>query len=151
MINQQSESTDVIADDGPTYPPETSYSAKKRRIVVWLFVYSAALGAIYCFLPAGDRLIDGLASLPISILALSWCSADANERGRGFGKLASTTLVLFFVVAFPIYLFRTRGIRALKALFLTLLVTTGMLVCMLATNWITVSIGIAMGFWNIAE
>ena len=92
------------------------YAAKKRRVVMLLLVYSAILGILFCFLPEEDTPIDFIVTLPLLILAISWCFTDAAERDHRIGPRMRLLLILLFIVGLPIYLFQTRGIGAIKTL-----------------------------------
>lgn len=145
MTNPQFESNSASAGEIHTDRFETNTgaqsAAKKQRIIFWLFVYHAAVGFIEGLSSIDDPMLTFLFTVPIYIMVLSWCYADANERGRQLSKGESTSLILFFIVAFPIYLFRTRGIRGFQTLMLSLLVMAGMF----ATWAVTLMIGSWIG------
>jgi len=118
------------------------YAAKKRRIILMLLAYSAIYGVLCIFLPNEDSPLDFLAVLPMLILSVSWCFLDATEHDYRIGRLMVLTLVLLFIVGFPIYVFRTRGIRGFK----TLLLTTCLAAVMVACAFSTLYMGFALGW-----
>jgi len=61
--------------------------AKKRRITMLLFAYSAVFGIIVCFLPEEDIAIDFFVGLPFQILGIAWCFVDASERDHRISRL----------------------------------------------------------------
>lgn len=121
---------------------------KKRRIIILLIAYSAILGVIDCFRMEGDKGLDLVLSLPALILAITWCYWDASERGHRIGRMTKLTLILMFMVGFPIYLFQTRGWGAFKALGMTLLLFVAMFICEQAAIYLTMFVGDIAGWWE---
>ncbi|MBI5528730.1 MAG: hypothetical protein HY897_20565 [Deltaproteobacteria bacterium] len=108
---------------------------RKRRILVALVLYAAFLGVVGIlmgFLPKDARspnMISAIAVLPALILAILWCDADARHRGHKIGSVARLGLVFCFVVAFPVYVFRSRGLSGFKTLGLAMLFIAAMIGC----------------------
>ena len=86
-----------MSDEEPleTENPSLEYAATKRRIIIMLFGYSAIMGVIYCFLPSESPL-DYVITLPILVMAISWCLTDARERDLKLGRLWRLFLIFFF-------------------------------------------------------
>lgn len=91
--------------------PRQDYAAKKQRILVWLLIWSAIMGAIAGLLTEDDLAIELLISLPWLCLCVYWCHVDAQERNFRLGRFMRLTLILIFVLGYPIYLFRSRGMK----------------------------------------
>lgn len=117
------------------------YAAKKRRIVLMLLAYSAILGVIGVFLPDEESPLDYIVGLPILILGMAWCFVDAEERDHRIGKLMQLALIFFFVVAYPLYLFQTRGIRGFLTLGLAMVLVAVMAACAFSTGYATILVG----------
>src|SRR5262245_18668935 len=81
------------------------------------------------------QLLEGVA---IAALVASWCQVDARERGGTIGKLQFVAIILFALIALPVYLVRTRGVRGFLSILLALLfyvLLIGVQVCVsLITN-----------------
>ncbi len=125
--NEEVSSTETVKGDW-----SVDYARKKRRILIWLLVYSAAFGVVYCFFPEENKLVDFIVGLPGLVLGLSWCFTDAAERNHRIGRLMKVLLVFVFIVAFPIYLLQTCGFSGFKSLGLALLFFAAMFACMAA-------------------
>lgn len=124
------------------------HAARKRRIVMMLLAYSAILGVISCFLPEEASALDGIVSLPILILGISWCFADAAQRGHRIGRLTIILLIFLFIVGLPIYLFQTRGIGAVKTLASAMMLVGAMIVCMCLAVTATCTLALLLDFQN---
>ena len=117
---------------------DSNYAKPKRVALVALLLCSACIGGISVFLPddpAIDRLTDYLFGLPLVFLVLGWCHYDALDKHYIMSRSMRFCLLLLLGIAFPIYLFRSRGIAAFKALalsvlFLGLMVLTAILAAM---------------------
>lgn len=110
------------------------YRMKKKGVLCLLLLYSAMVGAIYCFRQEKNPTFDFITSLPIFVLTIVWCSNDAAEREHRIGRLMQLLFLFFFMIALPIYLFQTRGVGAFKSLVLTLLFVAAMFACMFSTG-----------------
>ena len=125
-----------------------NYAAKKRIRIVLMLMHSAIIGVATCFLPDEETPLDVALSLPIVILAISWCFVDAAERGHRIGRLTKLLLMLLFLVGYPAYLFQTRGVGALKTLALTMALVCVMFLCMAVTSVTTLYVGEVVGLWE---
>ena len=97
----------------------TSYRKQKRFALIGLLVYAAVLGGVGAFLPddqQNSRMTDLIMGVPVLFLVCAWCSLDALERGRRMSTGMRFCLVLLFGVAFPVYIFRSRGLGGFKTL-----------------------------------
>ncbi len=114
---------------------------KKRKIIALLFLYAAFLG-VFSTLSSNevDRSLEFFLGLPSLILAIWWCFVDARERDHRIGRLMKLCLVLLFVVAFPIYLLQTRGIRGLLTIGMSLLLAVALFLCAAAAAIATESL-----------
>ena len=119
--------------------PDTDFAAKKRRILWALFIVATLIGVWVGYFPDLDGSTEVAMNLALLIPALWWCFTDADQRGFRLGAIHSIFLVLAFVIAFPVYLFRTRGIGGFRALGVTVLCALAMLGCAMA--------GEAIGMW----
>lgn len=113
---------------------------RKRFLIRAIFAYAGLYGILACFF-ADDQVTEFIISLPALICAVNWCVADANERGIRLGRLNIFLLLFAFLVAFPIYLFRTRGGAAFKPLGWSVLIFLGFLMVANITQLITIEIG----------
>ena len=100
------------ADDEP------NHALRKCRILVGLLIYIAVLGFVSVNedVNAPVRGIDILMGLPELLLAILWCRTDAAERDHRIGVLTNVCLVMFLLAGLPLYLFQSRGFRALQSL-----------------------------------
>jgi hypothetical protein len=96
--------------------PAFEYSQAKRRILIFLLAYDAALVGMWNFMPKDDRILDFLVGLPILIPVVIWCHLDAKERKQTIGVFMKLGLIFLFVLAFPIYIFQTQGPGGFKTL-----------------------------------
>ncbi len=129
--------------------PQSIMPREKRYFIKLLLAYAAVLGIVSAFIFEDDTSLDVPLSLPIIILGVAWCFADAAQREHYMGRLMSLFLVLFFLLALPIYLFRTRGLGAFKTLGLTALLVMAMLAIMIASGLATIFVGGATGLLEL--
>lgn len=92
--------------------------------------YAIFLGIIPILLVEEFDEFPLILSLPLLLLALSWCFTDARERQHRVGGFMRVGLVLLFVAAFPIYLFQTRGRGGFMALATSIIFAVFLCVCM---------------------
>jgi hypothetical protein len=130
--------------------PSVDYAAQKRRIVMLLLGYSTLLGIISCFLPEAKTPLDFLVGLPLLILGIMWCTADATQRNHRIGRVMKWLLILLFIVGMPIYLFQTRGLGGIKAIAVAMVLVAAMYFCAFATAFVTLYVGDVMGLWELA-
>lgn len=83
---------------------------RKRFFLIAMLCYSVPSGALAVKIAEDGERLYFIASLPLLILMIKWCFEDARQRDYPLGKWMRVALVLFFIGAFPIYLFRTRGL-----------------------------------------
>jgi apolipoprotein N-acyltransferase len=121
------------------------HATQKRRIIRMLLAYSAIAGLIAYFLPEEETPLDYVVGLPFLILGISWCFTDAAERDHRIGGVMKFTLVLLFVVGFPLYVFLARGIRGFKTLVFALLLLAGMIACFFVAYLATLYAGDTIG------
>ncbi len=153
-MNDQLEETEHVEEfdsaEGFASDSSNDYAARKRHIVLGLLAYSAVLGVIACFLPEENSPRDFFLSLPLLVLGIMWCLADAAERGHQIGRVMQISLVLVFIVALLIYLFQTRGLGAFKTIALAMVLAAAMLACLCAAAVATLTIGESTGLWEFA-
>jgi hypothetical protein len=109
-------------------------------LMLWLCVVAFAI--------ASARSPDGLpkgadlaAAFVVPLVMASWVTADARKRGRRLCYDYDTFVFMAWPVVVPIYLFQTRGIRAI----LTLLCFGGiLLVAILAATAVFIVRGFAL-------
>jgi hypothetical protein len=127
-------------------PSSDDFAKRKQRIMIMLLGYAVLLGLVYAVVwgeegpVEDDPAVDFVVFLPLLILSVLWCHADANERNHRIGRFMGLALVFLFGVAFPIYLFRTRGISGFKTLGLATLFATAMFACYFAVAMSTMCI-----------
>ncbi len=104
-------SPESLPDDSPP-----DHSIAKRNILLFLLAYDVVLAVASSFLPEDNRVVDYVNGLPILIPAIAWCHLDAKERSGRIGILMKLSLVFLFVIMFPIYVFRTQGLKGFQTL-----------------------------------
>ena len=90
-------------------------------------------------------MLNYVVGLPLLFLAVVWCHTDADEREHRMGRMMFFSLLLVFVLAFPIYVIHTRGLHGLKTLLLAAIFVAAMATCMLAAGLATIYIGFSLG------
>ena len=110
---------------------------RKRTIVFLLLACSLLLGPVIVFLPEKESMLDFLVSIPLLVLAVTWCHIDARAHDYRIGCLFRFLLILLFVIAFPVYIFRTRGLNGAKTLFWAFILVLLMFMCMVLTGLAT--------------
>ena len=100
--------------------------------VTWEFVaimaYLALRGWANCYWgQVGGGLI-------ILYLILSWCHADAEERAFSWPRGMSLMIVAVALIGVPIYLFRSRGLKAWKSLGWRCLYVLGIFLMLILTG-----------------
>jgi hypothetical protein len=123
-------------------PCLVDFGAKKLRILFMLLAYSALLGVICIFLPEADVPLHFVVGLPLLFLGISWCYNDASQGNHRISKLVNLTLLFWFLVGFPVYIFQTRGIRGFKTLLLALCFVALMTACALTTMCVGYAVGL---------
>lgn len=79
-----------------------------RQIVLYSFVAGVAAEIWESLAP--------LFGIPLLVMFVMWCVADAREQGRPIGRVWGMLLILAFVMAFPADVFRTHGWAGFKVL-----------------------------------
>jgi hypothetical protein len=109
-----------------------NYKQRKRTILLLLLGWAMVTGACNVLLGGGAPTTDFLLSIPSVILSVAWCYVDASEHEHRIRNLMRLALIFLFPIAFPVYLFQTRGVAGFKALGWTLLFVLAVFLCMLA-------------------
>lgn len=122
---------------------------RKRSVLLKLLAYSGLIGIISVLFPNTNGVPGSLFGLPALVLGITWCHLDANQREYSLGKLMRLGLIFMFVIVFPFYLFRTRGLKGITTLAQTILFVIAMFACMLATAFATLSAGYLAGAWDL--
>ena len=143
--NEQFDAVDDIQSDR-----FVDHSAQKFRIVVLLLAYSGVLGIMVCFLPEEAGPLDLIAGFPLLVLGISWCYTDAAERDHRLGRCTRLLLILLFIVGLPVYLFQSRGIRAIKTLAHLIVLVGTMFACEFVAEVISLYVGDVAGLWEMA-
>ena len=124
---EHEEQTPAPASEAP------SNRTLKKRVLIGLLVLAACEGIVMMFLPEVGQLrsvAQLVPALPFLFLILLWCHYDAADHNFSLGRIMTSSLILFMAIAFPIYLFRSRGFfsglktLALACLFLGALAAT---------------------------
>ncbi len=150
-MSEITENLDVEPDANLASLPAVDFGRKKRRILFMLFGYSALFGVLVVisliFNPQDKpSLMNIVISIPWIALILWWCLIDAEQHDHWMGKFMRIGLILLPIVAFPIYIFKTRGIAGFKTLLLAVLFLSAMAVCTGVTAWVAMIIAIMSGF-----
>jgi hypothetical protein len=101
--------------------PTEDFAKAKRRRLVWMLGIAVAAGIASEVFADAERELQLLEGVGLAVLVASWCSVDARERRRTLGKLQFASIILIALIGLPVYLFRTRGLRAFLSLLLALL------------------------------
>ena len=99
----------------------TSYRKHKRSCLIGMLILSACSGVISGWCPDYNVIIDFIICVPFLFLNYAWCHYDALEQGYFMSKIMRICIVLFLFVAFPVYIFKTRGLGGFKTLGFSLL------------------------------
>lgn len=100
------------------------------------------LGILIWILPQEETPMDSLIALPLLILGITWCFVDADERGFHIGGFTKLLLVFCFLLGFPVYVFRSAGVR-FKTLAMSLVLATAMG----AVFCVSASVSFLVGDW----
>ncbi len=128
--------------------PSVEHDRTKRRILMFLFAYAAALGAIVCFLPEDGDVLEFIVGLPLLILGIWWCHTDAAQHAFEIGRFTRLLLFLVFFLGLLLYFFQTRGIRGVFPLAYSILLVGALWLCMFVTQIATLYMGDAAGLWD---
>lgn len=114
-----------------------SFDSQKKRLLLSLAVLMAILGGVSGAIgeeSALAKLVTVLFGVAISILVASWCHYDSLERDRRLSRLMRIGLLMVWILIFPIYAFRTRGLGGFKLLAHAFLVMCAVLVIALLSE-----------------
>lgn len=101
-----------------------SLRTKKQWVLYGALATFFLMGVIAGFFPEESQAADIISvagALICLLLAYSWCHFDSLEQRFTISATMKIGLVLFFAVAFIIYLFKTRGTKAFWPLGLAVL------------------------------
>jgi hypothetical protein len=101
--------------------PAEDFAKAKRRRLIWMLGLAVAGGIATEVFADAERELQLLEAVAIAALVASWCQVDARERGSRIGKLQFAFIILFAVIALPVYFFRTRGLRGFFSILMALL------------------------------
>lgn len=139
-----------MTDDDSAVPSDIAMKCRqrKKRILLWLIILSALSGGIGAFIPENSEMgaLSNLAlGLPTLLLAIMWCHFDALERNTFLSVGMRIFLFFLYVIAFPVYLFNTRGKDAFKTFGLSLLFFGAMITTSIVTMFLSYSLGYGFG------
>jgi hypothetical protein len=119
------DSVSLINDEiSETKTYTASYRKKKKLILFGLLFFSAVFGVALLFITEDSpiaQVTEWFFSLLFLFLILGWCHYDALDKGYRISKHMRVFLVLFYPLAFPIYLFKSRGLGGFKSLMFAIL------------------------------
>jgi len=83
-----------------------------------LWLCAIAIAVVTASKPDGElpRLVDSISRIAFSLVIASWVLADAHKRGRRLCHDFDTFVFFAWPLVVPVYLFQTRGTRALLTL-----------------------------------
>ena len=101
-------------------------------MMLWLYAIAVAVASTMA--PDGNLpwRADYVSQLILSLILASWVIADAQKRRRQLCYDFDSFVFFAWPVVLPIYLFRTRGLRA----FLTLLCFAGIWLAAMLVAWV---------------
>lgn len=129
-----------VDDTSGTEPIVRNLAVRKRNFLLALFAYAGILGMLVVFIPEDDKLLGFVLGLPIIVLAIAWCYADAEQRAHSIGKRMRIAMILFFAAAFPIYAFQTRGIAGILTIAMAIGLAGAMMSFMIACAFVVAQI-----------
>lgn len=97
----------------------TEKSGSSRSCLVLILGVSAVWGFCLGLLPEESDLlyfVDYAAPIALLVCALIWCTLDSSRHDFFLTRRWYLSLLAFFAVAFPYYLFVTRGLAGLKTM-----------------------------------
>ena len=101
-----------------------SLRTKKRWVLYGALAAFFLMGVVAGFFPEESQAADIISvagALICLLLAYSWWVFDSLEQRFTIGPIMKIGLVLFFIIAFIVYLFKTRGTKAFWPLGLAVL------------------------------
>lgn len=106
--------------------PQRPWSAYKKRILAVFVLLSGLLLAYETFLQEANRSTVGALLLEalVSVVCVPlWVSFDSAERRIELARGYRLLVILIPVIGFPLYAFRSRGVRGFGLIALALLVS----------------------------
>ena len=125
-----------------------SYPKYKRFWLLGIVAWTALFGAVTGALPAEadfPQPICWISVLGMLFMMFSWCQYDALQRGYRMSRALRVGLVLVWLLAFPFYVFRTRGLAGFKTIALTLLFAGGLCAVAIISALLTSAVAALLG------
>lgn len=142
---------DAAVQSNSSYSPQNIYRRNKNRCLKVIVGIALVVGFFYALLPEDSgwlTIIDIVCRIGFLLLVLLWCVYDSFERKSPITKKMSVCLFLLFGIAFPYYIFRTRGF---KGGFKTLGLVLVFLIVVIAAVFIGGIIGLLPGLFQTGE
>jgi hypothetical protein len=121
-----------------------STTSKKAIVILLMLALSLAAGM---FAEAASethprKSMFGL-NIGIGFLAFLWCTFDSEQYKYRFGRALSIAIVLFLPIGFPIYCFKSRGMKAAITLPLALILALFLALLFRIGQYIVLALGMA--------
>ena len=103
---------------------------RKRAVLIGMLIWAVLIG-VSILLPEGstaNRSLGFLLDIAFLFMVLMWCHYDSIEYGYDLSMGMKIFIVLLMPIAFPLCIFRSRGIAGFKTLAMALLFNIGLLV-----------------------
>lgn len=110
---------DVNVESDTQVPQDTEKGNSPRSCLILILGVSAVWGFCMGLLPEGSDILyflDYAAPIALLVCALIWCTLDSSRYDFFLTRRWYLFLLAFFAVAFPYYLFVTRGLAGLKTM-----------------------------------
>ena len=112
-------------------PPDESRSNltdadRKSQLLRHMVLYSLVAGVASEFWSS----LSPLFGMPLLVLSVIWCQANAREQARPIGRVWVLFLLLTFAISYPVYVFRTHGMAGFKVLLYSMAFFAVMLFCL---------------------
>ncbi len=82
-------------------------------LLLWFYIFALASLSIMSTADANRSTADLMAQLALPLVLSIWVLSDAHKRGRNLCYDYDTFVFLAWPIIVPVYLFQTRGVRAL--------------------------------------
>lgn len=108
---------DVEVESDREGPQSTEKGNSSRSCLILILGVSAVWGFCLGLLPDGSDIlyfVDYAAPIALLVCALVWCTIDSARYDFFLTRRWYLFLLAFFVVAFPYYIFVTRGLAGLR-------------------------------------
>jgi len=97
-------------------------------MVMWALMVIAGVSSAFAQNgSAAAEIFAGLAALVVPIAIATWCYYDARLHDIEIGRAFMVLIILVAIVGFPVYAFRSRGVRGFLLIGYSLLVATALL------------------------